>query len=224
MMKIGRLRRDRIRHSEQILDPAVVAGDHQEKASPTTNELVDGATIEAVAPAQGQGRAASWTQRKRTTLLVGLPAILTAAFVALASWMYCFQYRPDHETGRAAQNAALTAATTGSVALLSYSSTSLDRDLAAAKAHLTGDFLNYYSQLTERVVAPAAKQRSVKTTAQVTKAAVSQMRPDDAVALLFINQTTTSADHPEPRVAASCVLVTVNKVKGDWLIAKFEPV
>lgn len=224
MMKIGRLRRARIRHNEQILDPAVVAGDHPEKASPPTNEPVEGATIEPVTPEQGQGGTASWIQRRRTTLLVGVPAMLTAAFVALASSMYCFQYRSDDATGRAAQNAALTAATTGSIALLSYSSASLDHDLAAAKSHLTGDFLNYYSQLSEHVVAPAAKQRSVKTTAQVAKAAVTQMRPNDAVALLFINQTTTSADHPEPRVAASSVLVTVNKVSGDWLIAKFEPV
>ena len=79
---------------------------------------------------------------------------------------------------------ALDAAKTGTVALLSYSPESLDKDFAAAKSHLTGDFLSYYTQFTQQIVTPAAKQKSVKTAASVVRAAVSDMHPDSAVVLV----------------------------------------
>jgi Mce-associated membrane protein len=124
----------------------------------------------------------------------------------------------------AAQTAALTAATEGSVALLSYSPDSIDRDLTAAKSHLTGEFLTYYSHFTDEIVKPASQKKSIKTTASVARAAVSEMHSDSAVVLLFINQTSMSSDRSEPSQLASTVLVTLTKLNGNWLIAKFEPV
>lgn len=228
MIKKGGLRRGRTRGDDEQIDdePTAIAdpnADSNAEESRTDDEPADGSTTDAVEVDRRHSGAGRW-KRRRATLLIGLQAVLVAASVALASWMYFFQSRPDHATGRAAENAALTAATTGSIAMLSYSPGSFEHDRASAKSHLTGDFLSYYSQFTDRVVAPAAQQKSVKTTAQVTKAAISQMHQDVAVALLFINQTTTSSDHPEPWVASSCVLVTVINVNGNWLIAKFEPI
>lgn len=165
--------------------------------------------------------------RRRGTPVRSVVAVLVAvaiASVAQASWMYFFRTRPDEQTGPAAQQAALAAATEGSVALLSYSSNDLDRDIAAAKSHLTGGFLAYFNTFAEQTVRPAAKQKSVETTAAVTKAAVSDMHPGSASVLLFINQTTKSSDHPEPWVTTSTVVVTLDKVGGSWLIEKFEPV
>ena len=80
--------------------------------------------------------------------------------------------------------------------MLSYSPDTVDRDFSSAKAHLTGDFLAYYGKFTEQTVAPAAKQKGVKTTATVVQAAVGELHPDSAVALLFLNQTTTSRERP----------------------------
>jgi Mce-associated membrane protein len=50
------------------------------------------------------------------------------------------------------------------------------------------------------------------------------MHTDSAVVLLFINQTSMSSDRSEPTLLASSVLVTLNNVDGNWLIAKFDPV
>jgi Mce-associated membrane protein len=182
------------------------------------------ATIEAPKPVRGQRGVSQWIRRRPAKVGLGLLAMLVVASMALASWMYVFQYRPDQQTNPAAEKAVLTAATEGSVALLSYSPDSIDRDLAAAKSHLTGDFLTYYNQFTDQVVKPAAKQKSVKSTAAVARAAVSEMHTDSAAVLLFINQTSTSSERPEPSLIASSVLVTVTNVNGNWLIAKFEPV
>lgn len=152
-----------------------------------------------------------------------LLTLLAVVAVALAAALLVFQYRPDSR-GDAAKNDVLSAATEGTVALLSYSPESLDQDFASAKSRMTGDFLNYYTQFTEKVIAPAAKEKSVKTSASVVRSAVAEIHPDSAVALLFINQTTTSAEKPDPALAASSVRVTLSKVEDSWLISSFDPV
>jgi Mce-associated membrane protein len=153
--------------------------------------------------------------------------LLAAALVAsagVAAWLYFQQYRPDQETNDAASTVALNAAKTGTVALLSYSPESLDKDFANAKSHLTGDFLSYYTQFTEQIVTPAAKQKSVKTTAAVVRAAVAELHPDSAVVLVFINQNTTSKENPDGAFAASAVKVGLKKINDAWLISAFDPV
>ena len=153
--------------------------------------------------------------------------LLAAALVAstgVTAWLYFQQYRPDQETNAAASAVALDAAKNGTVALLSYSPEKLDKDFAAAKSHLTGDFLSYYTQFTEQIVTPAAKQKSVKTTAAVVRAAVSEMHPDSAVVLVFINQNTSSKENPDGAFAASAVKVGLKKINDAWLISAFDPV
>lgn len=152
-----------------------------------------------------------------------LLAALVVAAVATAACLFLLQYRPDRRAHDDSA-AALDAASRGTVALLSYAPETLDQDLGTAKSFLTGDFLAYYSQFTQQVVAPAAKQKSVRTTATVVRAAVSELRTDEAVVLVFINQTTTSTDKPDPALAASSVRVTLRKAEDAWRISAFDPV
>ncbi|WP_166905551.1 twin-arginine translocation pathway signal [Mycobacterium sp. DL440] len=168
--------------------------------------------------------AAGW-RRKLTQLWFPLALVVALiASAALAGWLYFAQYRGDQQTGQAASATALKAASDGTVALLSYAPDSLDRDFSAAKSHLTGDFLSYYTQFTQEIVAPAAKQKSVKTSAAVVRSAVSEIHPDSAVALVFVNQATTSADNPNGSFTASAVKVGLSKIDGNWLISSFDPV
>jgi Mce-associated membrane protein len=160
----------------------------------------------------------------RARLVVILLAVALVASSGVAAWLYFEQYRPDQETHPAAATVALDAAKNGTVALLSYSPESLDKDFAAAKSHLTGDFLSYYTQFTEQIVTPAAKQKSVKTTAAVVRAAVSELHPDSAVVLVFINQNTVSKENPDGSFAASAVKVGLKKINDTWLISAFDPV
>lgn len=156
-----------------------------------------------------------------------VPVILVLLLLisgGVATWLYFKRYQPNQQTDPSVARAVVNAASDGTVALLSYSPESLDKDFAAAKSHLSGDFLSYYNQFTEQIVAPAAKQKSLKTTAQVVGAAVSELHPNSAVVLVFIDQSTTSKDRPDPSMAASSVLVSMTRVNGNWLITKFEPV
>ncbi|HXB90472.1 hypothetical protein [Mycobacterium sp.] len=143
---------------------------------------------------------------------------------ALATWLYVGQYRHDEQTDTAAAQTAINAARDGTVALLSYKPDTLNQDFAAAKSHLTGDFLNYYDQFTKEIVTPAAKEKALTTTAQVVGAAATELQPNSAVVLLFVNQATASKERPDPAMASSSVLVSLTKVHGTWLITKFQPV
>jgi Mce-associated membrane protein len=156
-------------------------------------------------------------------IAVALAVALIAA-AGLTSWMFVKVYEPDRGMDDAAAQSAIRAASDGTTALLSYSPESLDKDFATAKSKLTGSFLSYYTQFTEQIVAPAAKQKSVKTQASVVRAALSEMHPDNAVVLVFINQTTESADRPDASFINSAVRVTLQKINGGWLISSFDPV
>lgn len=163
--------------------------------------------------------------RSRVGILgIALLAVALIASAGVAAWLYFSQYRPDQQVDAAVSKTALDAATNGTVALLSYAPDSLDKDFASAKSHLTGDFLSYYTQFTEQIVTPAAQQKSVKTTASVVRAAVSELHPNSAVVLVFVNQTTTSKENPDGAFAVSSVKVSLNKVDGTWLISSFDPV
>lgn len=153
-----------------------------------------------------------------------LVAVALVASAGVAGWLYFYQYRVDQQTNADAANVALDAAKNGTVALLSYSPDTIDKDFANAKSNLTGDFLSYYTQFTEQIVTPAAKEKQVKTAASIVRAAVSDIAPDSATVLVFVNQVTTSKENPDGSFAASSVKVGLKKVDGRWLINTFDPV
>ena len=170
----------------------------------------------------GLGDKVARRQRVKVAPLVLVLLLLLSG--ALATWLYVGQYRHDEQTDTAAAQTAINAARDGTVALLSYKPDTLNQDFAAAKSHLTGDFLNYYDQFTKEIVTPAAKEKALTTTAQVVGAAATELQPNSAVVLLFVNQATTSKERPDPAMASSSVLVSLTKVHGTWLITKFQPV
>ena len=166
-------------------------------------------------------------RRKIAVPLKVAPVILVLLLLVsggLAAWLYFTVYQPDEQTDAAAGQAAVTAAREGTVAILSYKPETLDQDFTTAKSHLTGDFLNTYENFTRQVITPAVKEKAVTTTAQVVGAAASELHPHSAVVMVFVNQTTTSKDRPDPAMSASTVLVSLTKAHGRWLITDFQPV
>jgi Mce-associated membrane protein len=201
---------------DSTVDVAETAGDEAAKAEEAAEPATESTPRDSIVRRSVRG--------VRSKLVVILLAAALIASAGVASWLYFNQYRPDQETDAAASKVALDAATNGTVALLSYSPESLDKDFAAAKSHLTGDFLSYYTQFTEQIVTPAAQQKAVKTTASVVQAAVSEIHPNSAVVLVFVNQNTTSKENPDGAFAVSSVKVSLSKIDGTWLISSFDPV
>ncbi|MDR3664258.1 MAG: twin-arginine translocation pathway signal [Mycobacterium sp.] len=167
---------------------------------------------------------ASARSRRVRVLLPALLALMLAVASSFAVWVYLTQYRPDRQTDAAVAETVVKAASDGAVAMLSYAPQTMDKDFASAKSHLTGDFVKFYTDFTNSVVTRAVKERAVKTQATVVRAAVSDLAPESALVLAFINQTTVSKDNPDGTFAQSSVKISMKKVDGAWLISAFDPV
>ena len=201
----------------------------EQESSPGNMETPPISKAEERSAGEGSARARALAAIGRLTLSclarwrqIFATALVTAT-VAVAAGLFFFQYRPNQRFNDVATHQAVQAASDGAVAVLSYSYTNLDSDFAKAKSHLTGEFLAYYNKFSQQFIAPAARQGQLTATAKVLRAAVSELHPDSAVVLVFVNQNTASKEKPEPLTTASSVLVTLTKVKGSWLIAKLDP-
>ncbi|BBZ23991.1 hypothetical protein [Mycolicibacter hiberniae] len=178
--------------------------------------------VPAVVPAPGVvGRAKVVLGARRKALFLGLILAVTAL---LATVLYVTAYRPVQQSGDAAGDAAVRAASSATVALLSYAPETLDQDIERSRTLMSGDFLTYYSKFTTDVVAPAVRTKGIKATAQVVNAGLMEIQPNEAKVLVFLNQETVSRERPEPALTASSVVVSLAKVDAQWLISALDPV
>jgi Mce-associated membrane protein len=199
--------------------PEPAEDDESVTEEPTDDPPAD-AESESPAPTERR-RALSPMARKITAVVLVVLLLISGG---LATWLYFEQYRPDQQTDAGVARSVANAASDGTTAVLSYSSDSLDQDFAAARSHLGGDFLSYFDQFSQQTVAPMARQKSMKTKAKVTGAAVSELHPDSAAVLVFVDQVTTTKDGAQPSVAVSSILVRMSRINGKWLITRFTPV
>ena len=168
------------------------------------------------------------TQRLRAAWLVFVIALVgaTVGAVMLGGWQLQIKGRqlPPVADQVADRQAAIQAASTGTVKVLTYSPNTFEQDSSAAEALLTGDFLTHYKNFTSTIVATAAREKGITTSATISGAGVESLTSQTGSLLIFVNQTTTSRDKPSPTVSASSVQVGVRKVNGAWLIDRFNPV
>jgi Mce-associated membrane protein len=143
--------------------------------------------------------------------------------IALALGVAYLKYTDS--TAQAAEQArveSLVAAKDSTVAMLSYTPDTADKDLTAARDRLTGTFRDSYSSLIHDVVIPAATQQKLSATATVPAAASIYANPDHAVVLVYVNQAITmGADAPTQ--TNSVVQVTLDRSGNQWLISGFDP-
>jgi Mce-associated membrane protein len=168
--------------------------------------------------------AGSLARRARSRLGHGLWVVAVVGSVLLVAGLAYFVWWPDRQTDEADKRSAITAASEGTAAVYTYASNTVDRDIAAAKSHLTGDFLAQYEHEASTAVAAVARQKPMKTSGAVVGAAVSRLSPDSADVLIFLNQTTTAVGDPGPSMSAGSLMVSLSKVDGKWLISAMKPV
>jgi Mce-associated membrane protein len=158
--------------------------------------------------------------RSRMVAYALLPAL--ALLMATAAGYLKWQDATLRED-QAVQPQSVQAAVDGTIALLSYRSETVDKDLEAAKSRLTGNFLDAYTSLTRDVVIPGAKQKQISATATVSAASMTSSTATHAAVLLFVDQTVI-VGKTAPTNTASSVRITVDKIDGRWLISQFDPV
>jgi Mce-associated membrane protein len=149
-----------------------------------------------------------------------LPAL--ALLLAMGAGFLKFMDLAVRESNTA-RDESVQAAKDSTVALLTYKPDTVEQQLTAARDRLTGEFRGQYTDLTNNVVIPGAKQKQISAVASVPAAASVSANPGHAVVLVFVNQTVTVGSGP-PADTASSVRITLDKVGGRWLISQFDPV
>ncbi|TJZ57178.1 hypothetical protein FCH28_06955 [Streptomyces piniterrae] len=175
----------------------------------------------------GSEEATAEPKRRRSGLLGAGLALLVVAGLA-ATTVLGLDYR-DAESAGEARTEALAAAQKAAPAILSYDYRHLDKDFAAARSHITGDFEDKYRKTTTTVVAPTAKRYHGVVKATVAKpasgdpaASVVSASPDKVVVLLFMNQVTNSTQVSGSRVDLNRVRMTLQRTSDGWKVSAVD--
>ncbi|AZQ34358.1 hypothetical protein EJ357_13425 [Streptomyces cyaneochromogenes] len=167
------------------------------------------------------------TPSRRGLLTALLGVLLVAGLVAAAvlGWQYW-----DARRTETARTEAVAAAQKAAPIVLSYDYRRLDKDFAAARTHLTGDFRDEYGKTTKTVVGPTAQKYRgvVKATVAAPAsggapaASVVSASPDKVVVLLFVNQVTESTQVSGARVDLNRVRLTMSTTDAGWKVSAVD--
>lgn len=163
-------------------------------------------------------RLGAWRIRIVTAIVV-----LAFAAAAVALGITAHQHQQDRTAATASAD-ALAAANRIVPDLLTYKADGIDADFAAKYKLLTGSFQGDFTKLTQQTIIPAAKQRNITTQAKVAAAGVIESTPTTASVLMFINQSTTSTDDPDPTLDGSRIRVSLTKDGDTWKVSGLQPV
>jgi Mce-associated membrane protein len=205
---------DDLAERDDLADEAEAA-DEADLLDVDETEAAEAAADAAAAPVERGSRFSG-----SRLLVVALPALalIIALGVGYLKWL-----DGAARESRAAAEASVRAASESTIAILSYKPETVDRDLKAAAERLTAGFRQQYTQLVNDVVAPGAKQQHITAVATVPAAASVSATGKHAVALVFVDQTTTIGNDA-PTQTTSSVRVSLENVDGRWLISQFDPV
>lgn len=201
-----------------------------EKVDETENDAADGAgttaateietSAAAVAePADTVTTDGSAARRWRRPVLIG---VVVAAFVAVAgtAGYLGWQLNQERQIEQAGEQAR-QAATDYAQVLTSIDSDKVDENFDAVLDGATGGFKDMYSQssaeLRQLLIDNKATARGV-----VQESAVQSASKDEVVVLLFVDQSITNTNVPDPRLDRSRIKMTMQYVDGRWRASKVE--
>lgn len=188
-------------------------------AEATDPEATDPETIDADATDTAPGTRKPTLRLSRAVSFGVVPVLAMVSALGVAYLKY------TDSTAQAAGQArveSVVAAKDSTVALLSYTPDTADKDLTAARDRLTGTFRDSYSSLIHDVVIPGAKQQKVSATATVPAAASMSADSNHAVVLVYVNQAII-VGNDAPTQSNSVVQVTLERSGNQWLISGFDP-
>lgn len=163
------------------------------------------------------GTVATTGSRRRWVLPVaaGLAGALLACTAALG-----WQVWQQHQIQQASQQAQRAAVSYAQV-LTSIDSNKVDENFKEVLDGATGEFKDMYSQssveLRQLLIENKATAHGV-----VVDSAVQEVSKDKAVVLLFIDQSVTNSQLPDPRIDRSRMKMTLEMVDGRWRASKVE--
>lgn len=160
------------------------------------------------------------TGRLRGVLLVIL-ALIAAALVA-ALVVLVLRVVDNQRTEQTRQEAA-GAVERLTPKLLNFDHRTLDADIARARSVTAGEYQKKNDRLAQSL-RPTVSKLKGSTQTVVRSASVSEASADRASVLVYLDQTTNTAQLDAPRVDTRAAQVSVVYVDGSWRVEGFQPI
>jgi len=156
---------------------------------------------------------------KRGRILAALVALVLTAALAGAGFLGWKLWQQD-QVARAGEQARLAAVAYAQV-LTSIDSNKVDDNFAQVLDGATGEFKDMYSQssmqLRQLLIDNKATAHGI-----VLESAVQSATKNKVVVLLFVDQSVSNTNVPDPRIDRSRVKMTMEYVDGRWRASKVE--
>jgi len=155
--------------------------------------------------------------------LITLSVATMLIVVCMGDGFLWWNNRSDSQA-QAAETAAKAAANDSIPLVLSYNYVDLDRYAARATSKTAGPFADDLKKLLDTQVLPAARARNIATQTTVQGTSTVTASANTVVLLMFIDQTTRTADAAAPKIEGARLQVTMTNQNGGWLISGLTPI
>ncbi|WP_372515913.1 tetratricopeptide repeat protein [Mycobacterium conspicuum] len=169
---------------------------------------------------KGKGEKRRWRKRPwRQYLRRGIMPALLVASLAVSGFLGWRQWQAHQiqQAGQQAQQAAIAYAQV----LTSIDSNNVDQNFRQVLDGATGEFKDMYTQssvqLRQLLIDNKATAHGV-----VVDSAIQSESTNKVVVLVFIDQTVTNTQAPDPRIDRSRIKITMEKVDGRWRASKVQ--
>jgi Mce-associated membrane protein len=150
---------------------------------------------------------------------IAVTGLGVAMLIAALLWTTVKLHNADAVTD--ARATALAAAKTFSIELATYDYHTLDRDFGAVIDHSTGTFKSDFTKASKDLQ-PLITKYQATSTGRVAAAGVQDASADNAVVVLFVDQTVKNSTATTPRVDRNRLRVTLVHSGNGWLASKVE--
>ena len=116
---------------------------------------------------------------------------------------------------------ALRAAQSFATALTTYDYRTLDRDFAAVRKRTTASFTTEYDKAGSGL-AEVIKKYHATSSGTVVASGVSEISPQRAVVLLFVDQKVSNTQLAQPRVDRNRMRLVLVHRNGQWLVSSVQ--
>ncbi|MFC9763632.1 hypothetical protein [Rhodococcus jostii] len=182
----------------------------------TDTTAVDDTTTDTV-PDPSPGTRSLRDRLKRRPSAVVLLGVV--ALFAVLGWG-SFTLWQNQQTDRA-RTSALDAGRQYATDLATYSYQDLDTNLSLVKSNSVGEFAGQYSQVASNL-RDMIVQYQATSSAQIVQAGLASGDQDAAEVLVFLDQTVTNSNSPDPRVDRNRMQLSLVHEGGGWKLANVQ--
>jgi len=145
--------------------------------------------------------------------------VVTVVLLGVLGWGATMLW--DKNQTENARSSALDAGRRYATDLATYSYQNLDNNMSVVRAHSAGEFSGQYQQVASNLKDLILKYQS-NSSAKIIQAGLVNGNRDTAEVLVFLDQTVTNTNSPQPRVDRNRMQLSLIRQDGDWKLSNVQ--